>query len=359
MIDNEISLKFGKNLKELRIIHKLTQEKFASLLNKELISKYFIRANYDSKSISNWEQGKSLPKMEVLIAICKKYNISLDEIFSNTIENLVEKSVYSYSEETILDELKTNKDVCIKNGSEYISSWNEKMYKYGKLSYLADNLIEYKGSLSRHFEVVSPQKQVQVLVGIIDNCDGKWTTHYIGNEKNDIKSVQNIPNSVQTISVKNNDIINALMISDVFNSYDSKIVQLHNGKNYILNGNKISTEDKGLKFDKDNVPNDLEKYGLNSNDYDYTDYATLKAHNMFDEKLFELESSSCVYYKDINVFGIYLFGEMPINISDEQLVKVLADDYKHRLIRALSKVSDENMYNKYVLEIQDYDNQEE
>ncbi|MBO5884572.1 MAG: winged helix-turn-helix domain-containing protein, partial [Clostridia bacterium] len=30
--------------------------------------------------------------MEVLIAICKKYNISLDEIFSNTIENLVEKA---------------------------------------------------------------------------------------------------------------------------------------------------------------------------------------------------------------------------------------------------------------------------
>ena len=77
------------------------------------------------------------------------------------------------------------------------------MYRYGKLSYLADNLIGYCGSLSKNFEVLSPRKEVEVLVGIVDYYDGKWQVHYIGNGANDIKSVQNVPAGVTPLYIGN------------------------------------------------------------------------------------------------------------------------------------------------------------
>lgn len=73
----------GKNLCNLRNMMGLKQEAFANELNKMLKLEFKINANYDHKTISNWEMGKSIPKMEVLIAISKKYNLSLDELLKN------------------------------------------------------------------------------------------------------------------------------------------------------------------------------------------------------------------------------------------------------------------------------------
>ena len=357
MVNNKISLAFGKSLSEIRRSQNLTQERFASILNGKLLN-FGMVTNYEGKSISNWENGTSIPQLDVLIAISQIYNVSLDEMFGDKIQEMVEKSAYSYAENAILDDYKQLKSVCTKKDNRYISSWNEKMCKYGQLSYLADNLIGYCGSLSKNFEVLSPRKEVEVLVGIVDYCDGKWQAHYIGNGPNDIKSVQNIPAGVSIFMSKNGNLIDAMMQREVVNDYCyEKIVKLNNGKQYVLKG-EVETNKK-LPFEENNIPEDLQEYDLNTKDFDFLDYATLKGHYVFDEKLFEMSTSGCVYYKEANVFEINLTGKFPHSFTDEQLVKVLTDDYKHRLIRILSKISDERKYYQYVMEIENYENMQD
>ncbi len=56
----------AKNLAELRKKNKLTQLELAEKLN------------YSDKAVSKWEQGESLPGIEVLYKISKLYGVSLD-----------------------------------------------------------------------------------------------------------------------------------------------------------------------------------------------------------------------------------------------------------------------------------------
>ena len=58
----------AKNLTNLRKKNKLTQLELANLLN------------YSDKAISKWENGESMPGVEVLYRISKIYNVSLDYI---------------------------------------------------------------------------------------------------------------------------------------------------------------------------------------------------------------------------------------------------------------------------------------
>ena len=62
----------GKNLTELRKKNKLTQLELAEMLN------------YSDKAVSKWENGESVPSIEVLYRICKIYNVSLDYIVGET-----------------------------------------------------------------------------------------------------------------------------------------------------------------------------------------------------------------------------------------------------------------------------------
>ena len=68
----------GENITNLRKHLGLKQEGFARELNDFLKKEFGVKeAQYDYKTVSNWEMGKSIPKMEVLIAICKHYHLSL------------------------------------------------------------------------------------------------------------------------------------------------------------------------------------------------------------------------------------------------------------------------------------------
>ena len=76
----DINLIIGKNLSNLRKKAKLTQL--------ELAEKF----NYSDKSISKWENGESLPSIDVLYEIAKFYNTSLDALTSENGEIVVKKS---------------------------------------------------------------------------------------------------------------------------------------------------------------------------------------------------------------------------------------------------------------------------
>lgn len=58
----------GKNLTYLRKYNKMTQLELAEKLN------------YSDKAISKWENGESVPSVEVLYKLSKIYNVSLDSL---------------------------------------------------------------------------------------------------------------------------------------------------------------------------------------------------------------------------------------------------------------------------------------
>ncbi|OTN87850.1 hypothetical protein A5819_000298 [Enterococcus sp. 7E2_DIV0204] len=76
-------MEFGEKIKELRTKNQLTQEKFA------------IRLNVTRQAVSNWENNRNLPDLELLILISSIFYISLDELIlggsnvNNMTENLI------------------------------------------------------------------------------------------------------------------------------------------------------------------------------------------------------------------------------------------------------------------------------
>lgn len=62
----------GKRIKEIRIENGLSQQKFGAELS------------VSQDTISLWENGKSLPTTEFLIAMAKRFDISVDYILCLT-----------------------------------------------------------------------------------------------------------------------------------------------------------------------------------------------------------------------------------------------------------------------------------
>ncbi len=74
---------FSNQIKKLRASKNLTQEQMANKLN---ISR---------QAVSNWENDRNLPDIEMLIAISKTFNISLDELIlgENEMNNMTKKLI--------------------------------------------------------------------------------------------------------------------------------------------------------------------------------------------------------------------------------------------------------------------------
>lgn len=350
--DNKIYKVIGRNISSLRRSMNLKQEAFAMELNSMLRKNYKINANYDFKTISKWEMGKSIPKLDVLIAICKEYNLSLDELLKDKINDLISKSSFSNSDESILNEFLKYGCVCTLQNSKYVSAYDSKKYRYGQLSYLADNLVKYRANYSQYFSFTNATKEVEVIVGVLDVNEGKRELHYLGNSENDIVSVDNLPANYSATVDKNN-MIEKLTYDDLLNDNNIQIIKLGNGKSYVLNENPSSYDKDAYKFTKDNIPDDLELYGVSKDKGDWVEYACLKGHNVIDgEHLFDFEGSGIYYYKNAGIFVVVLYGT--IKCIDMQLVKVLADDYKHRLIKALEDISNRAVLIQYASEIDKY-----
>ena len=58
----------GNRIKELRLENNLSQQKFGELLS------------VSQDTVSLWENGKSVPTTEFLIAIAKRFDVSVDYI---------------------------------------------------------------------------------------------------------------------------------------------------------------------------------------------------------------------------------------------------------------------------------------
>ena len=58
----------GKRIKEIRVEHGLSQQKFGELLS------------VSQDTVSLWEKGKSVPTTEFLVAISQQFDVSTDYI---------------------------------------------------------------------------------------------------------------------------------------------------------------------------------------------------------------------------------------------------------------------------------------
>ena len=64
----EEKMEFGEKIKEVRTRNNLTQEQFATQLH------------VTRQAVSNWENNRNLPDLEMLIAIATIFELSLDEL---------------------------------------------------------------------------------------------------------------------------------------------------------------------------------------------------------------------------------------------------------------------------------------
>lgn len=80
---------FGKRIKKIRLENNLTQEKMAHKLN------------VSRQAISNWENNKNLPDLEMIITIAHMFSLSLDELILGEVDemdNMTEKLIRDGSE---------------------------------------------------------------------------------------------------------------------------------------------------------------------------------------------------------------------------------------------------------------------
>lgn len=64
---------FGERLQEVRRRAGLTQEQFAAELN------------VSRQAVSKWESCRGYPEIEKILYICNRYQVSLDELFSQEV----------------------------------------------------------------------------------------------------------------------------------------------------------------------------------------------------------------------------------------------------------------------------------
>lgn len=81
-------MKFGEQIKEIRKSENLTQEQFAEKLH------------VTRQAVSNWENDKNLPDIEMLILISNEFHVSLDTLIKGDgqMNNVTEKIIRDGSE---------------------------------------------------------------------------------------------------------------------------------------------------------------------------------------------------------------------------------------------------------------------
>lgn len=69
----------GDKIKQLRKQQKITQE--------ELADKIFV----SRQTISNWENNKSYPNMDFIVLISKTFNVTIDKLIKEDVDNINDK----------------------------------------------------------------------------------------------------------------------------------------------------------------------------------------------------------------------------------------------------------------------------
>lgn len=83
---SEELLNVGKRIRQIRLLHKLTQEEFGQIIGKSTATVY------------GYESGKILPPTDVLMMISSLFHVSLHELFGLKASGMDETTVILYYE---------------------------------------------------------------------------------------------------------------------------------------------------------------------------------------------------------------------------------------------------------------------
>ncbi|MGN1399556.1 MAG: DUF3955 domain-containing protein [Erysipelotrichaceae bacterium] len=82
-------MNFGEEIKKIREANGLTQQQFADKLN------------VTRQAISNWENNKNLPDIEMLISIADKFDLSLDQLLMKDGDDNMKTKIIKDGSETL------------------------------------------------------------------------------------------------------------------------------------------------------------------------------------------------------------------------------------------------------------------
>ena len=87
-------MNIGNQILNIRKDNQLTQEEFGKLFH------------VTRQTVSNWENGKSYPELQILISISNQFNISLDTLLKED-----SKMVKTIDKERVLGKIKKEKSI--------------------------------------------------------------------------------------------------------------------------------------------------------------------------------------------------------------------------------------------------------
>ena len=106
--------KIGKFIAELRKEKNMTQQELAEKLG------------VSSKSISRWENGKTLPDYSLIKDLCKTLNISINELFSG--EKIASKNFKEIADKNLLNALENSSFTLKEKIKYYGDKWDKEHF---------------------------------------------------------------------------------------------------------------------------------------------------------------------------------------------------------------------------------------
>lgn len=124
---------FIKNLKEYRKNNNLTQDDLAEMLG------------YSQKNIAKWEQGFTLPSVDVMVELSKKMNISLDELLGLNKKTILEQCAdYIIKTQNLDPELEVKIDNSKMTMANLMADFAYKIGFFYVNSLLDNNLLRFR-----------------------------------------------------------------------------------------------------------------------------------------------------------------------------------------------------------------------